>query len=129
MKHLTLIRGLPGSGKTTLAQKLRDSEVCYDTIHLEADQFFTTRGVYRFNPSLIKKAHQWCQNQVRISMAKGWDTIVSNTFTQHWEMKPYKDMAEEFGYTVSIIKVDGPWENIHGVPPEKIEQMRNRWED
>jgi hypothetical protein len=26
--------------------------------------------------------------------------IVSNTFTQEWEMKPYYEMADEYGYMV-----------------------------
>jgi hypothetical protein len=36
-------------------------------------------------------------------MKIGHQIVVSNTFTQEWEMKPYFDMAEKYGYKVFSI--------------------------
>lgn len=122
MKQLYIIRGLPGSGKTTLAHKL--SPVVY-----EADQYFVRYGVYQFEPTLLKQAHAWCQAQVVQSMQNEAPVIaVSNTFTQRWEMQPYIDWAQQFGYTVFVIVCQNDFGNIHEVPPEAIERMRSRWE-
>lgn len=123
MKILTLIRGLPGSGKSTLAKKLRGE-------HFEADMFFQKDRQYKFDPALLREAHQWCQDQTEQAMLFGWrEIVVSNTFTQRWEMEPYLKLAQEHGYTVQVIECKGKFENIHGVPAEKIEKMRQRWEN
>ena len=64
-------------------------------------------------------------------MAVGRDKIVvSNTFTQEWEMKPYFEMAELYGYQVFSIVVENRHGGInqHNVPEDKIEQMKNRFE-
>ena len=56
--------------------------------------------------------------------------MVSNTFTQEWEMKPYMDLAKEHGYKVFTIVVENRHDgkNVHNVPEDKIEQMANRFE-
>ena len=56
--------------------------------------------------------------------------IVSNTFTQQWEMDAYIGMASEYGYRVHTIIVENRHEgvNLHNVPEDKLEQMANRFE-
>ena len=123
---LTLVRGLPGSGKSTLARK-----ICSETgaSHYEADMYFVKNGVYSFNPKLIGNAHSYCQNKTRDDLKKGLSVVVSNTFVKLWEMTKYVDMAHEFGAELVIIEAKGNYQNIHGVPDSKIEDMRNRWEE
>lgn len=125
MTKLTIIRGLPGSGKSTMAKAIvNDTGAC----HFETDMFFIKDGVYTFNPSLIKDAHRWCQDSVLESLSFGLDTVVSNTFTQRWEYQPYLDMASKLGCEVDILVAVGEYENIHGVPAEAIQRMTDRWE-
>jgi hypothetical protein len=56
--------------------------------------------------------------------------VVSNTFTQEWEMQPYYDLAEKHGYTVYSLVVENRHEGVneHGVPEDKLEIMKNRFE-
>jgi hypothetical protein len=56
--------------------------------------------------------------------------VVANTFTEEWEMKVYYDMAERYKYRVHTLVVENRHggENIHGVPEEKLEQMKNRFD-
>lgn len=123
-RKLFIIRGLPGSGKTSLAQLLTQE-------HYEADMFFERGNGYEFDPTKLREAHEWCRDLVMMAMERDEKTIaVSNTFTQEWEMKPYLDLAQKFGYTVFSMIVENRHEgkNIHGCPEEKVEQMRNRFE-
>jgi hypothetical protein len=55
---------------------------------------------------------------------------VSNTFTQEWEMQPYYDLAKEYGYMVFSIIVENRHggKNVHNVPEDKINQMRDRFQ-
>jgi len=135
MKTLYILRGLPGSGKSTLANSIVDTiAVC------EADQYFVNQetGEYKFNPDEIKIAHQWCRDEVESRMKYNQDTygldyseiVVSNTFTQEWEMEPYLKLAEKYGYRVFSLIVENRHggKNTHGVPDEKVELMKNRFQ-
>jgi len=58
------------------------------------------------------------------------EIAVSNTFTQEWEMEPYLELAKTYGYKVFSIVVENRHGGInqHGVPEDKLEQMKNRFE-
>lgn len=129
MKVLYLLRGLPGSGKSTLAKSLSTSM----TGHVEADMFFVDdAGNYNFDGSKLKDAHGWCQQKAEdfMNLYEYETVIVSNTFTQEWEMSPYLEMAEKYGYTVFSLVVENRHGGVneHGVPEEALERMENRFE-
>lgn len=128
MATLTLIRGLPGSGKTTLAKRLLASGTCMDR-HFEADMYFTNEiGEYHFDPLLLADAHEWCQKMTEDALSNGHNAIVSNTFTTKREMQPYLDMANRYGIEPNIILAQGNYGSIHGVPEHTIRHMKNRFE-
>lgn len=119
---LTIIRGLPGSGKSTLAKSM-------GIFHVEADMYHTTsKDGYKFQPDKIKQAHGMCQRAVEFAMEEGLDCVVSNTFTQMWEVLPYLEMALEYGYETEIIRLTADHGNIHQVPEEVIATMKSRFE-
>ena len=125
MKTLYITRGLPGSGKSTLAKKLASESWSYS-----ADDFFTNKkGEYNFNPKLLGKAHDWCWGKVRDAMFIGVEAVaVANTFTQAWEAEKYYQIAEEYGYSVFVIECQNDFGNVHNVPQESIDAMKERWE-
>jgi len=120
MSKLVIIRGLPGSGKSTLAQTFTGY------LHFEADMYFVDdKGNYTFNPSHIKNAHQWCQQSVRTALEHGHNVVVSNTFVKKWEMDFYIRLQPH----ADVITCCGDYGNIHNVPDEVIQRMKNTWED
>ena len=90
--------------------------------------YFERDGEYKFDASRLRNAHEWCQRETRRLLAEGKRVVVSNTFTQLWELQAYLDMAKELGCSVKVIEATGNYGNVHGVPPESLEKMRNRWE-
>ena len=131
---LFLIRGCPGSGKSTFAKHIwNEYAIC------EADKYFIDKETkeYKFEASKLKEAHEWCRNEVEIRMKDHQvnpqyypEIVVSNTFTQEWEMEPYFKLAEQYGYKVFSIIIENRHgnKNTHGVPDDKLEQMRNRFQ-
>jgi len=120
---MVLVRGVPGTGKSTLASKL-------GVPYLEADQYFTSSdGTYTFDRTRIKDAHVWCQKAAKFRLACGQPVVVSNTFVQGWELKPYVNMAEEHGYDVVIVRMTKEYGTVHAVPEHALVRMRSTFSD
>tara|TARA_B100000886_G_scaffold22452_1_gene14279 strand:+ start:370 stop:849 length:480 start_codon:yes stop_codon:yes gene_type:complete len=131
--RLILIRGLPGSGKTTLGKKWAGKH-CY-----AADDFFYLlgNGQYNFDPTRLPEAHEYCQTLVLRDMALEVPVIsVANTFTQEWELQSYAIMCITQNYKLEIVDLYDAGlsdeqladRNTHDVPIESIRRMRDRYE-
>lgn len=128
MKTLYLIRGIPGSGKTTFAKQLAKSHP--HSLHFEADDWFTNEdGTYEYRPDEIKDAHNCCKHNCERGMVNANEVIIiSNTFTRYWEMDEYFRMANKHGYQVICVIMNNCFENIHNVPAGIVGQMKERFE-
>ena len=124
---LILIRGVSGSGKTTYARKLLQQHD--NLVHLEADMYFYNDNQYIFNSSKLKQAHSWCLSNTTQCLKDGKSVVVSNTFTQKWEIQPYLDVAKLYNVDINIMKAIGCYNNVHGVCPETVRRMQVRWQD
>lgn len=125
--NLYLIRGLPGSGKSTFAKNLASALQAH---HFEADNYFEDKeGNYVWVADLVHRAHRWCELMTKASMAEGETVVVSNTFTTEKELKPYLALAGEYGYTVTSVIVENRHGNVsvHDVPDETMNRMKNRF--
>ena len=128
-KTLTLICGLPGTGKSTLAEKLYGLAI--------ADEDYPGLDLNGVDKSeLQKQSHQWCLDTVEAWMKDGVEITVHNTFTRNIYRKPYLELAGKYGYAVHVITTNAvvlpsgeTAVSTHNVPAEVIESMRLGWEN
>ncbi len=137
---LYIIRGLPGTGKSTLGETLAPDA------SFAADDFFMDGDTYRFDPTKLTEAHGLCQINVREALLDGqaavasgvsnFDVAVCNTFSCRWEFEPYIEMAKELGvryFVINLFDNNTPLDtlferNVHGVPRHVFKSMYDRWE-
>jgi predicted kinase len=139
-----ILRGLPGTGKSMLAETLRD------TLHptwvkagaiFSTDDLFMVDGEYQFDPAKLAEYHAKNLENATYFMyghrnAEKAICVIDNTNTQHWEYANYVQAAKANDYIVQVITID--WDakdiplyaerNSHGVPVEAIYRMAARWE-
>jgi hypothetical protein len=119
LPRLVLIRGLPGSGKTTKAM----GYVNDGYKHLEADMFFMVEGEYRFDAKRLPEAHAWCLEQAREALNAAEFVCVSNVFATVEDIKPYSELGMEY----QIIDAAYPGQSIHKVPAATLRAMKDNW--
>jgi predicted kinase len=133
MRTLIILRGLPGSGKSTFANYMFSNKVVF-----EADKYFYDEtGNYNFDVSKLHLAHKWCQLQVEHAMEDNYhsygklypEIVVSNTSTTEKELEPYLELAKKYNYQVVSLIVENRHSGVskHNVPAETIEKMKNRF--
>jgi len=118
---LVLVRGIPGSGKSTFAK-----ETYPDYNHLETDMFFVVDGEYKFDKSKQNEYHEQCQALTRDLLLRGENVIVTNTFVRLWELEKYTTMEYS---DLTVIRLDENYGSIHSVPDDVVERMKNTMED
>lgn len=141
MKILVILRGLPGSGKSTMIKNEIPREFPnYPPNVCSADFYHIDKadGVYKYDKAKAGEAHKFCQDEADRLMQ--YDTplvVIDNTNITYNEMGPYIVLAMKYGYHVSFREPKTAWawdveecakRNVHGVSTEIISTMKARWQ-
>lgn len=139
-----IMRGIPGSGKSTRAKQIAQS----DEYICSADDYFVKDGVYTFVQHEIGKAHQACLKKFvdllhkhRFDIYDAIDVVVDNTNLSRWEYETYQKIAECAGWDVKFEEFVPPRDstlgdyvrncasrNVHKVSPNQCMRMASIFE-
>ena len=138
-KTLVILRGLPGSGKTTLTAKLEEQYGAAAVICSADHYFYFGKEMipenYKWDRNLIAKAHGQCRYNAAKAMEEGKPlVIIDNTNIKLRDFKVYLLTAAEHGYTVVSHAITGMSAeeshrlNVHSVPMETCVKMFNAYD-
>lgn len=136
MSKLVILRGPSGSGKSTISRHIQWIEFPIILIVQETDRFFTDyAGEYKFNQTMLGKAHEWCRLDTEQSMYAGYNIILANTNMGFREIEPYIELADQYNYETEILRTPGPWDpevlfkrNVHNVPLDVLKRQIARYQ-
>ena len=120
---LIVIRGLPGSSKTTYAKK--HFQCCI----LENDQFQIVNGQYCWSADGTKRAIALCRRLAEEILKNNSDVVVCNTFTKRRFIEGYKQLAEKYHADFEVVRMTGEFQNVHNVPKFILDNMKSSFED
>lgn len=130
-KRCVVLRGLPGSGKSTFSSQLGEG-----VITCSADHFFEKTGTYVFDPKMLFLAHKICRNKFEVAVEAGAPiVVVDNTNIKYADWKNYLTFAIEHGYLVTIAEAQERDIDVlfargkHNVPRTTLERMVREWKD
>lgn len=124
MKLAVVMRGIPGSGKSTVARMLH--EMFGAVIH-STDSYHIKDGVYTYDATKAPEYHHYNLEAFMDSCAAGKSmVIVDNTNIWPHNYEPYVYAAHNSGYKVLQIKLKNAHRvSIHSVPDEVVNRMKD----
>jgi tRNA uridine 5-carbamoylmethylation protein Kti12 len=131
-KRIVVLRGISGSGKSTVARQLAANEP--GAIIVSADDYFETPEGYKWAADKLNAAHGQCFRLFMAAIqADAPLIVVDNTNQTALEISPYMLAAQAYGYESAIVDVRcdpkvAAVRATHGVPESVIEQMASRME-
>lgn len=124
MAILRLMRGAPGSSKSTSAKRMFPG-----TLLLENDQFLIRDGKYCWSKESVQDAIKWCTSSVEIALKNGMDVVVANTFTKKRYVAAYEKMAMKYGAKFEVYRCTGNYQNVHGLNSKMVQSFKDAMED
>ena len=117
--QLIVVRGIPGSGKSTAAKKLEDKGF----VHVENDMYFMRDGKYKFDIDQAKDAANWCYDYADRCLSDGDNVVVSNVFVTIRSINRYKTLAKKHNAEFKVFRMSGNFKNLHDVPEKVFNSM------
>ena len=127
---LVIVRGLPGSGKTYLAQQDYPGHLL-----LEGDQYYMTdTNKYEFGEGMLKSSSEYVKMMLATALSTGIKSVVITTTSPDGKRAlEYASIAKGFGHKTKFVWIDfengNTNQNRHGLPASVIEKMKEDWRE
>lgn len=116
--NLVLLRGLPGAGRSILANQLGSHR------HFEAgDHVRQPDGAPDFDPLAQAESDDQCLQQTIQALLAGDKVVVVNTFRSFLELRPYFAL----GVPTIVLEANDPFHSDDPVPEASSLGMRHKW--
>jgi hypothetical protein len=112
---MIILRGIPGAGKTTIA------EICFPNfVKCSADDHFMVNGKYIFNRYELQLAHDNCFAKAFKNLKAGKSVIIDNTNGKISDFARYLKIRN---VNIIVLTVTTCFQNVHNVPQVVIDNF------
>ena len=132
-KTCYIFRGPPGSGKTTVAERL--TKTLPGLVYISMDRYRTDeKGNYHFDPSKVAEDVKRMKEEFYQAVFRGeLNVVLDNVHSRYWEYGWAAKQAYDFGYIVHVVEVQADLMTCfhrqrHPVPWDKLVEIFERWE-
>lgn len=131
---LTIVRGLPGSGKSAYARKLAAET---GAMLIEPDALLVRGGVYWYTPERYAEAKKWSfELVIDTADCGGADVVYADVLPKKEDVQGIISQYKYGNYNVQVTVIDMPLltvdesmaRNRHNVRREDIERMAREWQ-
>lgn len=140
LKNVIFLRGISGSGKTSISNTLSQLLGSEKVVSFSADNYFTIDGVYKFDINKVSDAHKDCVNSMEIALQSSAFRyiIMDNTHTQLWHLSNAEAIAKQYGANLYYLDINVPDKEHfllclkrqrHNVPEDILLYQWVNWED
>jgi predicted kinase len=122
-KSIIIVRGIPGSGKSSFSSLLGRA-IC------SADDYFIRNNRYLWKADKLGFAHSWCQRKCERFLKLGISpVIIDNTSISSKDVNIYIKLAKKYNYKYFSIIIENRHDGInsHNVPAETIKKMKEKF--
>lgn len=129
MKKLVLVRGLPGSGKTTYAKAMYDRLTGEGVTAkwLETSMYFEAYHIRFTKPEQAVTADAWLKGQADKALNEDCTVIVANVADSVDRIDKWKTIADKREAEFEVIRLDTHWADK--CPSCVLEYMKKHFED
>lgn len=143
-QQLVLLRGMPGAGKSTMAEWLLNNLKGH-VVHVEGDQWRGFGDMREYSTKYNANAHIFALGMVANALRfRRAHVLVTNTMPTLDHIKPFFDLAAElnnrkvdqYNIKVTVMHVQGPLGRSVQAPPNKgcnskrnIQAYLDQWQD
>ena len=131
MSIIHIVRGLPGTGKTTFVQKQFPG-----MLQIENDQFWIT-GDGKYEYGTVENPREACDNYVKVmamtAMQQKVNFAVSRVGCSERSVRELVELAKTFNYDFHIWRMSSEntavFHNVHNVPDDAMKFMKDNFVD
>ena len=123
---LHIVRGLPGSGKSTFAK----SKLFAGMIVIEQEQFWVNaEGEYKPDDKRLKDAYNYMLEMVEKTFSLHVNTVVTGHFLTNKSIAPLVKLCQKYRSNITIWRCVDRWPRIHGQSDATLQAMQAQFED